>query len=117
LNAAHGSAPTTILAESASNSASAFLGYVFLLLTVSYILLAIMLDSRKHGRLAISAAMQTYLLDAVTFATGILIVVSIFHPPIFTALAANYLYATITGLTCVTGPLLSLARKHGRLVD
>lgn len=97
--------------------ASAYLGIAFLCITTAYCAFIIIADSRKHKKVSISQNLPSSILDGITLATGVIIISSIFYPKLFLVIATNFVYATVTGLSCVVVPVISLAKRYNRLVE
>ena len=38
-------------------------------------------------------------------------------PSIFSTVAGNYIYVTVTALSCIAGPIINLAERYGRTLD
>ncbi len=79
--------------------------------------MVVTLDSVPRKRLSISKNLLRHLLDGLTFATGITVGLTIFYHNIFSLVASNFVYATVTSATCTLGPPINMAERYGWLID
>ena len=77
----------------------------------------IIFDQKKYGKLVLSRNSFRYLLDGLTFATGLTVVLAILEPSLFVVVASNTFFITVTATVCTVGPLVNLAERYGRVVD
>ena len=87
------------------------------LITLSYCVAIAIFDSVKNGRLVLSKNILRQLLDGLTLSTGVTILLAIFDTSVFSIVAANAVYITVTSLTCIFGPLINLAERYGRVIN
>jgi len=92
-------------------------GLIFFTLSVIYCLFIVLFDSIAPRRLAVSRNLLRHLLDGLTFATGVTVGLAIFFHNIFSIVASNFTYITVTSLTCILGPLLNMAERYGWMID
>ena len=92
-------------------------GLTFFLVSVGYCVLIIVIDSCIHRRLAVSKNLLRHLLDGLTFATGVTVGLAMFYHNIFSLVASNFVYVTVTSATCTLGPLINLAERYGWVID
>jgi len=86
-------------------------------LTLLYVVFIVACDSVKAGRLVVSKNLLRFVLDGLTFATGCTVALVFLDPTIFSVVASNYIYATVTALVCIIGPVINLAERYGRVLD
>ena len=92
-------------------------GLVLVGVTFLYIAFIVVCDSRAAGRFVISVNLSRFILDGLTFATGTTVALIFIDPNIFSIVAGNYIYATVTALSCMVGPVINLADRSGRKLD
>jgi hypothetical protein len=85
--------------------------------SLGYCILIVVADSIARRRLAVSKNLLRYSLDGLTFATGVTVGLSMFYHNIFSLVATNFVYATVTAGTCTLGPLINLAERYGWLIE
>lgn len=90
---------------------------LFFIVTLGYYSAILIFDYRKHGEFVISRNYSRHLLDGVTFATGITVTFALINPALFTVVANNTLFITVTASVCMLGPLVNLADRYDRTVD
>lgn len=103
--------------EALSKLTETEVGQYFFLCAVGYCVLIIVCDTIINKRLSISKNLLRHLLDGLTFATGITVGLSIIYPSIFTLVASNFVYVTVTSATCTFGPLINLAERYGWIIE
>lgn len=85
--------------------------------TVLYIGFIVLCDSIVQHRLVISKNLPRFILDGLTLATGVTVALVFWDPNIFSVVASNYIYATVTSLSCIVGPVINLAERYGRILE
>jgi hypothetical protein len=93
------------------------IGLIFFFVSVGYCLLIISFDSVAHKKFSISKNLLRHLLDGLTFATGVTVGLALFYHNIFSLVASNFVYVTVTSATCTLGPLINLAERYGWLIE
>lgn len=91
-------------------------GLILAALTIFYVIFIVMCDSVKEKKLVVSINMSRFILDGLTFATGCTVALVFVDQSIFGIVATNYIYATVTSLSCVIGPIINLAERYGRIL-
>jgi hypothetical protein len=92
-------------------------GLILAGLTILYILFIVACDSKIEKRLVISINLSRFILDGLTFATGCTVALVFVDSTIFSIVASNYIYATVTAFSCVIGPIVNLAERYDRVLD
>ena len=92
-------------------------GLIFFFVSLGYCVFIIIFDSIARKRLAISKNLLRHLLDGLTFATGVTVGLALFFHNIFSLVASNFVYITVTSATCTLGPLINLAERYGWLIE
>lgn len=82
-----------------------------------YVLLIVVLDSKKNGKLVLSKNALRHLLDGLTLSTGCTIAYAIWDTSYFKIVATNGVYTTVTSLTLIIGPLINVAERYGRIIN
>lgn len=103
--------------SAAASLAEQNVGLLFFFVSLGYCALIVALDSRANRKFVISKNLLRHLLDGTTFASGITIGLALFFPSIFTIVASNFVYVTVTSATCTLGPLINLAERYGWLIE
>lgn len=93
------------------------IGIVFFILTIGYCCAIIVFDSIANRKIAISKNLLRHLLDGLTFSTGITVGMAMFYHNIFSLVASNFVYITVTSATCTLGPLINLAERYGLMIE
>jgi hypothetical protein len=92
-------------------------GLIFFFVSAGYCTLIIILDSVQRGRLAVSKNLLRHLLDGMTLATSVTVGLALVYHNIFTLVASNFVYVTVTSATCTLGPLIALAERYGWSIE
>jgi hypothetical protein len=92
-------------------------GLILAGLTVLWVFFIIICDSIVEKKFVISINMSRLILDGLTFTTGVTVALVFVDPTIFAIVASNYVYATVTSLSCVIGPVINLAERYGRILN
>jgi hypothetical protein len=93
------------------------IGLMLFFITLLYCVAICIFDSKKNKRFVLSKNLLRHLLDGLTLSTGVTILLAIFDTSVFSIVAANAVYITVTSLTCIFGPLINLAERYGRVID
>lgn len=92
-------------------------GLSLFVIALLYVILIIVLDSRRNGRFVVSKNALRHLLDGLTLSTGCTIAYAIWDTSFFKIVATNGVYTTVTSLTLILGPLINVAERYGRTID
>ena len=103
--------------QGASSLTEDQVGLIFFACSIGYCLLIVISDSIAKKKFAISKNLLRHLLDGLTFATGITVGLAIFFHQIFSLVASNFVYITVTSATCTFGPLINLAERYGWIIE
>jgi hypothetical protein len=91
-------------------------GLILAGITFAYLLFIVICDSIKEKKLVISINLSRFILDGLTFATGFTVALVFLDPTIFSTVASNYVYVTVTAAACLIGPMINLAERYGRIL-
>ena len=92
-------------------------GLILAGLTIAYIIFIVICDSVGEKKLVISINLSRFILDGLTFATGCTVALVFVDTTIFSIVATNYIYATVTAFSCVIGPIINLAERYDRILN
>jgi hypothetical protein len=92
-------------------------GLVFFFVSIGYCALIVLAHSIARRKLAILKSLLRHLLDGLTFATGVTVGLALFYQNIFSLVATNFVYVTVTSGTCILGPLINIAERYGWLIE
>ncbi len=92
-------------------------GLILAGLTILCIVFIVVCDYRIERRLVVSINLSRFILDGQTFTTERTVALVIVDSTIFSIVASNYIYATVTAFSCIMGPVINLAERYGRVLD